>query len=373
MSQVVTGEAVALDLRVARLGSRSIAFALDLLIETAVLLGFVWLVGQVGVGFDPNFAAAVAILVGLAFTVGYPVVFETLWRGRTPGKAALGLRVVRDDGGPIRFRHALVRGLINLLERPGITFGLVAIAASLSSRRGKRVGDLLAGTVVLQERVPRQRLAPIAMPPALAGWAQTLDLSRLPDDLALAARDFLGRAGQLRPEARERLGSQLVAAVMGAVSPAPPAGAPGWALLSAVLAERRRREEARLGSAVTPGWGTPVPAAGWGSPAPGVPGVPALGLPAGPPTEGRHRQPSWNAPPPSPGWGPPPGPRPAPAWSETQPPTGSQPPTGTPPPDPGPPAVGPPPPVPPAPEPRPGPEPRPQSPPPPDGAFAPPG
>ena len=83
------------------------------------------------------------------------------------------------------------------------------------------------------------------MPPQLAGWAAGLDLSGLSDALALSVRQFVSRADQLTPAAREDLGGRLVASVTEAVGPAP-SGTPGWAVLSAVLAERRRREQERL-------------------------------------------------------------------------------------------------------------------------------
>jgi hypothetical protein len=160
----------------------------------------------------------------------------------------MGLRVVRDDGGPIGFRQALVRGLAGaFLERPGITLFVAGVVTSLLNSTGKRLGDLLAGTVVLQERVPARGGTVAQMPPQLAGWAAGLDLSGLPDDLALQARQFLSRSSELTPEARDQLGGRLVAAVSDAVQPPPPPGTPGWAVLSAVLAERRRREEVRLG------------------------------------------------------------------------------------------------------------------------------
>jgi hypothetical protein len=124
-------------------------------------------------------------------------------------------------------------------------FGLVAVISSLVSRRGKRVGDVVAGTIVVQERVAARAAEPPAMPPELAGWAATVDLSALPDDLALAARQFLARAPQLSPAPREQLGASLVRAIGQYIGP-PPRGVPGWAYLSAVLAERRRRDEARL-------------------------------------------------------------------------------------------------------------------------------
>ena len=157
--------------------------------------------------------------------------------GRTPGKAALGIRVVRDDGGPMRFRHALVRGIMWPLESWG-----PALVASIISKRGKRFGDMLAGTIVVQERIPGGTATPTQMPPPLAWWATTLDLSRFGDDIALACRQFLSRQHELNPASRDAMGGQLVAAVMACTTPPPPPGTPGWAYLSAVLAERRRRE-----------------------------------------------------------------------------------------------------------------------------------
>lgn len=248
MSDVVTGEAVPLDLRLAALPSRAAAAMIDLAVQLAVVLLFTLLLSGLQISLESALQAAFAVVVTVAILVGYPVAAETLWRGRTLGKAALGLRVVRDDGGPIRFRQALVRGLVGgIVEKPGVLLFTVVISvvSAVLSRRGKRLGDVLAGTVVLQERVP-VRGGPVAtMPPALAGWAATLDLSGLSDDLALAVRQFLARAGQLEPHAREQLGGQLARAVSSAARPPPP-GTAGWTYLSAVLAERRRREEERL-------------------------------------------------------------------------------------------------------------------------------
>ncbi len=75
--------------------------------------------------------------------MGGPIAVETLSHGRSLGKLAFGLRVVRDDGGPIRFRHALVRGAIGVVEIL-MTFGIIACIASLVSARGRRLGDVFA-------------------------------------------------------------------------------------------------------------------------------------------------------------------------------------------------------------------------------------
>ena len=271
MTQLVTGEAVALDLPPAALPSRVLAGLVDAALQLALLsalLAVVFATARSG-SSARSIALTLAAFVGVG--LGFPVASESLTRGRTPGKALMGLRVVRDDGGPIGFRQAFVRGIVGLaVERPGVTLFSAAVITSLLNEHGKRLGDLLAGTVVLQERVPGGGTGMAAMPPGLAAWAVTLDLGGLPDGLALSARQFVARADQLTPAAREQIGGQLVRDVLALTSPPPPAGTPGWAYLSAVLAERRRREEARV---------APVP---FTVPPPAPAPAPA---PAGPPTQ----------------------------------------------------------------------------------------
>ena len=270
MTQLVTGEAVALDLRPAAFPSRLLAAVLDALLQGALLIALFVGAAYAGTGSDAA-TATVTILVIVLVTIVYPVGFETALRGRTPGKAALGLRTVRDDGGPIGFRQALVRGLAGaFLERPGVTFFSGALVCSLLHPAGKRLGDVLAGTLVLRERVPSGGGTVAALPPALAGWAASLELTGLPDDLAVQARQFLARSGELTAVSRDDLGARLVDAVLERTSPPPPDDAPGWAVLSAVLAERTRRAQQQL--AVRPAT----------LPAPHLP-APALPAPARPP------------------------------------------------------------------------------------------
>ncbi|MCR6486562.1 RDD family protein [Amycolatopsis sp. OK19-0408] len=253
-SELVTGEAVVLDLRVAKLASRALAMALDVLVQFALLLGSILVLSFALPDADESLALTLTLVFLVLIMVGYPVLFETLSRGRSLGKLAVGLRVVRVDGGPIRFRHALVRGLAGFVVdfwTLGL-FGAVAVIVSLCSSDGRRVGDFLAGTLVVRERVPESAGYPaIGMPPGLEGWASQLDLTRLPDDLALASRQFLARFGQLRPEASHALGWGLAQQVGNALGTPVPAGVPAWAFLAAVLAERRRRDHARAFQAYT--------------------------------------------------------------------------------------------------------------------------
>jgi uncharacterized RDD family membrane protein YckC len=251
VAQIVTGEAVALELRIAQLPSRVVAAALDFAVMGTVFAVLVTVLGRVlGVADQAAATALVLILLLLVF-LGYPLTLETVLRGRTLGKMAMGLRVVRDDAGPITFRQALVRAVSGFaLERPGIMLvGLgpaLAFCVMLFSGTGKRIGDMAAGTVVIQERIARQPPFTTYLPPPLAGWAAVLDLTAVDDGLALGIRQFLSRAQRLDPVAREALGRQLLADLLSRVTPPPPPGTPGWAVLSAVLAERRRREERRL-------------------------------------------------------------------------------------------------------------------------------
>lgn len=244
MSDVVTGDAVVVEVREAQLPTRALALLIDGAVQLALVIGANHLLATAALVTDPALHAALAILISVLILVGYPVAFESLTRGRSPGKMALGLRVVSDDGGPERFRQALFRGLAALPEI-WLTAGAPALLSSLASRRGKRLGDLFAGTFVISERAGRAEPPP-PMPPELAGWAATLELSQLPDELANTARNCLVRARQLSPAVRQELGARVASQVAAHVSPPPPPGVPHFAYLAAVLAERRRRAEERL-------------------------------------------------------------------------------------------------------------------------------
>jgi uncharacterized RDD family membrane protein YckC len=244
---LISGEGVRLALRPAGVGSRTIAAAVDVAVQFAILLVLALIDSAVAGGTDDAAIKALLITEVVLVLAGYPIVMEWSTRGRTLGKMWLGLRVVRDDGGPIGFRHALVRGLASLiLEKPGLLFPLTTVAGLAtmsSSAREKRLGDMMAGTVVLNEHSAPQPLAtpPAWVPPALQPWVFSLDLHRLDDRLALAVRQFAGRAYAMTPAARYHLGETLRARVLAVTTPPPPPGLRTHDLLLAVLAERRRR------------------------------------------------------------------------------------------------------------------------------------
>jgi uncharacterized RDD family membrane protein YckC len=260
VSDLVTGEAVPLEVRLAKLPSRALAMTLDLLVLFAVGIPIFAGLGFILPVVDPALGTALTLVYVVGLLVGVPVVVETLNRGRSLGKMALGLRVVRDDGGPVRFRHALTRGLAGVFADFYATFGAGAVICSLLNDRGKRIGDILAGTVVVRERAPSPGASMPAVPPHLAAWATGLELSRLPGDLALAARGYLARYPQLSPRVRDEMGGQIATEVSRVVTPPAPPGTPAWAYLAAVLGERSRRESWRLAQAAQrPAYGTTTP------------------------------------------------------------------------------------------------------------------
>ena len=277
LSDVVTGEAVVIDVPCARFPSRMAALAIDIVVQLVVLISLSLAVVAAGGNGGLNAASEAAITLSLSVLVivGYPTIFETLSRGRSLGKLALGLRVVSDDGGPERFRQAFVRALASVVEI--WTFlGCPALITSMLSAKGKRLGDLFAGTFVIQERLPAMEHPAVMMPPPLAAWAASLELSGLPGETAAMARGYLARYWELAPAAREEFGNRIAADVASRVSPPPPPGTPPPAYLSAVLAERRRREQARLAAqqAAQARYTTPAPGApaAWVAPSGSFPG-----------------------------------------------------------------------------------------------------
>ena len=242
MDTIVIGEGVELDARPASAVSRLLGALIDLAVLLVVLIAAGILLASTVRTTMSQAVADVGGTVAVAFVlVVLPTTVDALTRGRTLGKLAVGIRVVRDDGGPIAFRQALVRALVGVVEL-WLTFGAVALICSIVHPRGKRVGDILAGTYAVRVRGAAQTRAPLVMPPWLASWARTADIARLPDGLALAVRQFLGRAPRLHPASRVELGTRLTQEVQRYVRPMPAPGTHPEAFLAAVLAERRDRE-----------------------------------------------------------------------------------------------------------------------------------
>lgn len=188
-----------------------------------------------------------SILLVASATLLVPLAVEALTRGSSLGKWAFSLRVVRDDGGPASLRHIFVRRLVGVIEL--VLFGLPALVSMFLTTRGKRLGDLAAGTIVVRQ--PTGALhPPLLMPPALAAWASTAVV--LPVDRALRreALAFLRANAELSPAVRAAGGADLAERLRAYAETPVPAGAHPEQVIAAILVIERdkdwRRERTRV-------------------------------------------------------------------------------------------------------------------------------
>lgn len=242
--ELVTGEAVALDVRPASVVLRGAGAIIDwaayLLLYLLLVFITTWLLGD---RIDPALGQALMVAGLVAAILIVPMLVETVTGGRSLGKLAVGARIVRDDGGAIALRHAFVRALVGVVEI-FLTFGGLAATTALLNGRSKRLGDVMAGTYSQHERVPQSSEPLYEVPVQLAGWSRTVDIARLPDRLSRRIAQFLRQAARFTPATRERLADVLAREASAYVSPLP--DAPAEILLAGVAAVRREREYAGL-------------------------------------------------------------------------------------------------------------------------------
>lgn len=239
--EILTGEAVALDVQPIGFFLRALGVLIDMAVGAGLFFLFAlvatWLGSQgvVDVSVFPILSVVMLVLV----TVVIPTTVETASRGRSLGKLAVGGRVVRADGGASGFRQAFIRALVGVFEL-WFTLGAVAAIVGAFTPRAQRLGDLLAGTY--SERTRAGRLpAPAPGPPAaLTAWAGVADVARLPDRLARRVAQFVRQAEGMQPAARARVAASLASEVRPFVSPVPPVDPE--LLLRGVAAVRHDRE-----------------------------------------------------------------------------------------------------------------------------------
>ncbi|MHA7269856.1 RDD family protein [Arthrobacter sp. HLT1-20] len=248
MSAIITGEAVVLELRPASFAARSVGTAIDVLATLVVAVGLFLLLGALPFTLDPAASRAIILLTLVTLFVIVPITVETLTRGKSLGKLVMGLRIVRDDGGSIRFRQALIRGILAVLEIY-MTLGSVACLVSLFNSKSKRLGDMLAGTYAIRDRAPEPKPLQVFVAPPLAQWAAVADIGRLPDPLARRISLFLRQGGAMAADSRFSLAVELASEASHYVAPLPAPGTPPDVFLAALIAERRDREFERMSAA----------------------------------------------------------------------------------------------------------------------------
>ncbi|MEZ5323223.1 MAG: RDD family protein [Microthrixaceae bacterium] len=220
---IVTPEAVVLEFRTAGLATRAWAKLIDvvlLITFASFLTSLLSVLTVTGASVSPTVGIVVSVVSLFVVLLILPAWWESRHVGVTPGKSAVGLRVVTVQGGPIRFRQAFMRHLAGLVEIPtGI-----ALVVAIANRRSQRVGDLAAGTFVILERSVNDTTVPIAFlpPPGLDAFCHALDVSRLDSEQFLLVRNLLLRVGGIETAARVALTERLASAIDKVTTPAPP-------------------------------------------------------------------------------------------------------------------------------------------------------
>jgi len=211
---IETPEHLVLELELAGVGSRIAAAACD-----AVLLGVLsfglglglaaLLTGRESAGAWSTLVAVLALLALFLLFWGYFLLFEALNHGRTPGKRLMGIRVVMDTGHPITFAAAAVRNLIRVVD--GLPFGLVGLAFVLFHPQNKRLGDIVAGTVVARDRPEDLQLA--GVPPDREPRSEPLETGppELSDEEFRLLDQYLERLERLDGTLRRRFTADLAA------------------------------------------------------------------------------------------------------------------------------------------------------------------
>lgn len=212
MDGIVTPEAVVLDVETAGVAARVFAGLIDFAIQIG--LWFVMSIILTAAGLIAEESIGVGVVLMSAFVImGYPVLSETLMRGRTVGKRAMGLRAVTLEGAPVRLRHTLLRMMGGLVDRYLPPLGVTGLLFVLGSSRHQRVGDLLAGTMVIRD--PDRTMLPPAVwfpvPPGLEAFAATIDPTAMTDEQYTVVRSFLMRNRELSADARYSVATDLAA------------------------------------------------------------------------------------------------------------------------------------------------------------------
>ncbi|MFC8681013.1 RDD family protein [Microbacterium ureisolvens] len=239
--EVLTGEAVALDVQPLGFFLRALGVFIDMLIGVAFLVLFAlvtaWLAGLGAI--DAAIVPILTIVVLVLVLIVIPTVVETTTRGRSLGKLAVGGRIVRTDGGAAGFRHAFIRALVGVFEL-WFTLGAVAALVGAFTPRSQRLGDLVAGTYSERTRTPRLPDVALGVPPTLSEWAAVADVARLPERLSRRLSQFARSASSMEPGARARVAASLAREAAEHVSPVPAVDPESF--LIAVVAVRRERE-----------------------------------------------------------------------------------------------------------------------------------
>jgi uncharacterized RDD family membrane protein YckC len=219
---IVTPEAVLLDLPAAGIATRMAAKVVDLLCLSALFSVGTFVGTLLSAVLGQTTLQVFLIIWIFVVLIVAPIVCEGVWNGRTPGKAIFGLRAVTLDGGPVMWRHCVLRGLAQIFD----VYSFLGVIPALATRRSQRFGDLMAGTFVLVEPPAHSSATPIAFypPPGWERFVGSLDVGRIRPEQYRLVRSFLLRVNELDSSARWHMAVRMAEAVRSRVSPPPVSG-----------------------------------------------------------------------------------------------------------------------------------------------------
>jgi uncharacterized RDD family membrane protein YckC len=196
LTLVETPEGIALRLRSAGIMPRAAAWALDFMIRVVILFVLATILGVLGEAGSGLFLIALFAAYWL-----YPVLFEVLRDGQTIGKKVVGLRVVNANGTPVTWIGSIVRNLLRTVDMLPFAYGF-GVAALLADPHNRRLGDMVAGTLVVHVENPHRH----AEAPVVPALHPTLPLASAEKAHVVA---FAERMQQLTPERQQELADLL--------------------------------------------------------------------------------------------------------------------------------------------------------------------
>lgn len=240
---IETPEQIGLHFAVAGVGSRFLAILIDTLIQTGIgivagiaIFGIILTIGPAGA--PSVWLLALAAFAAFLLLYGYFAIFEILWNGQTPGKRIIGIRVIKESGRPLTPAETIGRNLMRIVDQMPAMYAIGIVTMFLNSRN-KRVGDLVAGSIVIRESrkdkqapwLATQSPQPVGAP-AHAG-AQRISMN----DLRLMDT-FLNRRHEMEPDIRSRMANQILARLRSQME-IPEDGRPADEVIETLARERR--------------------------------------------------------------------------------------------------------------------------------------
>jgi uncharacterized RDD family membrane protein YckC len=240
---IETPEQMPLEFAIAGIGSRFLALAIDTLIQTAIGLAVLvsgvvtaGIMASLGHELSSQWIAAGLFAMVFLLVFAYFAVFEIVWNGQTPGKRKVGIRVIKETGRPLTAAEAIGRNFLRLVDQlPG--FYAIGVLVALLNKNNKRLGDFVAGSIVVRE-TPFETVKPVWAPSQTEQSLKSAGAGISLEDLALI-ETFLNRRHELAFDVRSRMAHEILGRLKGKLSLDPGSQLSAESILESLAHERR--------------------------------------------------------------------------------------------------------------------------------------